>query len=189
MNIAFRKALTTDILLINQLAQKIWREHYPSIITTQQIDFMLSDRYSEKVIAEGMERGEKYFLVYADDGPVGYAGIEGKDGFYYLHKYYIDVSKHRAGIGKQFFDFLLTQIDATKPIRLQVNRLNFKAINFYFKVGFVIESVGDFDIGSGYFMNDFVMVRNHPSFPFPHKAHVRQLKQTNMWCKCLIVKR
>jgi len=26
-------------------------------------------------------------------------------------------------------------------------------------MGFIIESVGDFDIGGGYFMNDFVMVR------------------------------
>jgi len=44
-------------------------------------------------------------------------------------------------------------------LRLQVNRQNYKAVNFYFKMGFIIESVGDFDIGGGYFMNDFVMVR------------------------------
>ena len=45
-----------------------------------------------------------------------------------------------------------------QTIRLQVNRMNYKAINFYFKHGFVIEKVADFDIGDGYFMNDFVMI-------------------------------
>jgi hypothetical protein len=36
--------------------------------------------------------------------------------------------------------------------------MNYKAINFYFKNGFTIEKVADFDIGDGYFMNDFVMI-------------------------------
>ena len=45
-----------------------------------------------------------------------------------------------------------------QTLRLTVNRQNYKSINFYFKNGFVIEKTADFDIGSGYFMNDFVMV-------------------------------
>ncbi len=159
MNLSFRKATGDDVELINQLAQKIWREHYPAIITMAQIEFMLLNRYSLKVIAEGMKSGEEYFLVYDSDVPVGYSSIEWKVGFYYLHKFYLDVAKHRSGIGKELFDFVLSQIDSTKPIKLQVNRTNYKAINFYFKVGFIIQSVGDFDIGGGYFMNDFVMMR------------------------------
>ena len=161
MNLSFRKATVADIPLINQLAQKIWREHYPAIISIAQIDFMLANRYSIEAIEEGMQSGEDFFLAYADDEPVAYASIELKENFYYLHKFYLDVAKHRTGIGKQLFDYLLSQIDSSKPIKLQVNRTNYKAINFYFKVGFVIETVGDFDIGGGYFMNDFVMVRKH----------------------------
>lgn len=159
MTLSFREATTNDIPLITQLADKIWREHYPSIISIEQIDFMLSDRYSAKAIEAGMQNGEKFFLCYVDDTPAAYASVEWKESFYYLHKFYLDVSKHRSGIGKLFFDYLLTQIDSSKTIRLQVNRQNFKAVNFYFKMGFMIESVGDFDIGGGFFMNDFVMVR------------------------------
>lgn len=155
----FSPATIADVALIARLADKIWREHYPAIISMAQIDFMLADRYSEKAIANGMERGEKFFLAYVGEEPVAYASIALKDSYYYLHKFYLDVSKHRSGIGRQFFNYLLSQIDETKPIRLQVNRVNYKAINFYFKVGFVIESVGDFDIGGGYFMNDFIMIR------------------------------
>ena len=159
MNLNFRQAIETDIPLINQLAQKIWLEHYPSIISVEQIEFMLCNRYSEKAIAEGMQRGEQYFLAYANEEPVAYADIQWQGEFYYLHKFYLDVSKHRSGVGTKFFNYLLSKIDSSKPIKLQVNRKNFKAINFYFKIGFVIESVGDFDIGGGYFMNDFIMVR------------------------------
>jgi hypothetical protein len=159
----FRKATIEDIPLISHLAEKIWREHYPDIISHEQIDFMLRSRYSPDVIAEGMKAREKYFLAYYEDETVAYASFELMDSYYYLHKFYNEVSKHRKGIGIQFFDYLLTQIDASRPIKLQVNRKNFKAVNFYFKVGFVIESVGDFDIGGGYYMNDFVMVRRPTS--------------------------
>ena len=159
MNLTFRKATIEDIQLISQLADKIWREHYPSIISVEQIDYMLQSRYSCEVIEEGMKKNEQYFLTYFGNEAVAYASIELLKGYYYLHKFYTDVSKHRKGIGKQFFDYLLTQIDSSLPIKLQVNRKNFKAVNFYFKVGFVIESVGDFHIGGGYYMNDFVMAR------------------------------
>lgn len=162
VNLRFRKATEDDITLICSMAGKIWREHYPSIISTAQIDFMLQSRYSPDAIRGGMRKGENYFLAFAGDDPVAYASVELKEGVYFLHKFYVDVSKHRAGIGQRFFYYLLEQLDMKHPIRLQVNRQNFKAINFYFKMGFIIESVGDFDIGSGYYMNDFVMVRRSP---------------------------
>jgi ribosomal protein S18 acetylase RimI-like enzyme len=49
-------------------------------------------------------------------------------------------------------------LTSAQSIRLTVNRENYKAINFYFKLGFKIEKVADFDIGQGYVMNDFVML-------------------------------
>lgn len=155
----FAPASEADIPLITSLAYKIWREHYPSVISMQQIEFMLSNRYSAKAIMEGMKGGEKFYLAHNNDTPVAYGSIELKDEQYFLHKFYVDVSLHRHGTGSAFFEFLLQQMEPGLPIRLQVNRQNYKAVNFYFKKGFVIERVGDFDIGGGYFMNDFVMVR------------------------------
>ena len=109
-------------------------------------------------IAEGMAGAEKYYLAYVGKEPVAYADIEKRSSDYFLHKFYVDVSKHRGGIGHQFFQYLLQQMGTAVPIRLQVNRQNYKAINFYFKQGFKIETTGDFDIGGGFFMNDFVMI-------------------------------
>ena len=43
-----------------------------------------------------------------------------------------------------------------KALQLQVNRYN-KARNFYENLGFTVLYKADFDIGNGYFMNDYVM--------------------------------
>lgn len=159
MNISFRLATSTDLPLIFALAQKIWRTHYPDIIGEEQVEFMLTTRYNETVLAESMDMGEQFFLAYDQNQPIAYASIKQSDEGYYLNKFYVDVVRHRNGIGEQFFHYLLKQLSPLPVLRLQVNRLNIKAINFYFKMGFKIESIGDFDIGGGYFMNDFVMTR------------------------------
>ncbi|MBK6985390.1 MAG: GNAT family N-acetyltransferase [Bacteroidetes bacterium] len=75
-----------------------------------------------------------------------------------MHKFYIDQQKSNAGIGTEVLNLLIQQINP-KSLMLTVNRQNFKSINFYFKNGFKIDRVEDFDIGDGYEMNDFVMVR------------------------------
>jgi len=159
MDITFKRAAESDIPVIYQLADKIWHDHYPSIITTEQINYMLKARYSEAVLKEQLQLGEQIYLAFFNDTPVAFGSIELKERYYYLHKFYVEVSEHRHGIGRQFFNYLLSQTDISKPIRLQVNRQNFKAINFYFKMGFTIESVGDFHVGEGYYMNDFIMLR------------------------------
>jgi len=52
----------------------------------------------------------------------------------------------------------LNELPEINTIRLTVNRSNYKTINFYFKFGFIIEEVKDFDIGNNYYMNDFIMI-------------------------------
>jgi ribosomal protein S18 acetylase RimI-like enzyme len=48
------------------------------------------------------------------------------------------------------------QQQGATALQLQVNRHN-KARSFYKKIGFAVMEEADFDIGNGYFMNDFVM--------------------------------
>jgi ribosomal protein S18 acetylase RimI-like enzyme len=71
----------------------------------------------------------------------------------------VDTTEQRKGIGSTFLKHILEQIPDSESIELTVNRQNYKAINFYFKTGFIIKDVADFDIGEGYFMNDFIMIR------------------------------
>ena len=46
MDLKFRKAEKSDVQLIAQLADSIWRKHYITIITMEQIDYMLDLMYS-----------------------------------------------------------------------------------------------------------------------------------------------
>jgi ribosomal protein S18 acetylase RimI-like enzyme len=77
---------------------------------------------------------------------------------FFLHKFYIDQQVSNSGIGTKVLN-LLIELIKPKSLTLTVNRQNYKSINFYFKNGFKIDRVEDFDIGNGYHMNDFVMVK------------------------------
>jgi ribosomal protein S18 acetylase RimI-like enzyme len=161
MSLEFRNATEQDIPIIAQLADRIWRKHYIPLIGLTQVDYMLGKMYSPASIAQQMREKQHYTLVYQDQTPIGYISISTKDNkHYFLHKFYIDASEQGKGIGSQLFEHVLGMMKTAKTIELTVNRENYKSINFYFKHGFIIKEVLDLDIGNGFFMNDFVMLRS-----------------------------
>lgn len=141
------------------MAEVIWRDHYPDIIGMEQVDYMLKRFYSTEAMRRQMAEGQQFYQVMVDGQATGFLAIEDRgEGNYFLNKLYIDTKQQRGGVGQAIWEALLTMMKDLRTMRLQVNRQNYKAINFYFKVGFVIEQVADFDIGDGYYMNDFVMI-------------------------------
>ncbi len=153
------EAVKNDIPTISGLASVIWNQHYPSIIGQPQIDHMLEMMYSEKTIADQLLfKKQTYYLIRVNNSTVGFISVkEEKNGEWFIHKFYIDQTKAAKGIGSMVFKQLLQLIQPIK-ISLTVNRQNHKSINFYFKLGFKIHSIADFDIGNNFVMNDFVMV-------------------------------
>jgi len=150
------------ISLIQQMARRIWDVHYTPIIGQTQVDYMLGRFYSTEHISQQLAEGQRFYFVMLNGIEVGYTAIsEVSPGNYFIHKLYLEIDQQRMGKGSAVFEQLLGLMGDLEAVRLQVNRQNLKAINFYFKMGFVIEQVADFDIGDGYFMNDFVMVY-HP---------------------------
>ena len=158
--ISFKTCTVADVPTIQQLAEKIWRKHYVEIISMSQIDFMLGNMYDAESLQHQMKNGCEFILELVDKIAVGFISISKKNETeLFIHKLYVDTSKHRKGLGKALLDEALQKNKWVTEVRLTVNRQNFKAINFYFKNGFVIESVADFDIGNGFVMNDFVMLK------------------------------
>ena len=156
----FIKATLEDLDKIIVLAHKIWNDHYPEIIGQEQVDYMLRKMYDAESLKQQMQSSDLFFLAYPTENfePIAFISIkELEKGNFFINKFYVDTQTQSSGVGKLFFEFLLRDFNP-EVIRLQVNRMNYKAINFYFKNGFVIEKVADFDIGDGYFMNDFVMI-------------------------------
>ena len=158
MNIQLHQAQPNDIPLIASLASKNWKDYYPAIITHEQIDYMLDKFYSMEAMLDQMNNGQNFYLIQKDEINIGYLAITNNSGDYFLNKFYIDTTEHRKNIGETAFKALLPLMPDLKTIRLTVNRSNYKSINFYFKLGFIIEEVKDFDIGNNYFMNDFIMI-------------------------------
>jgi GNAT superfamily N-acetyltransferase len=159
MNISLKKVNNEhDIQLVSKLSDIIWHQHYPSIITVEQIDYMLAKFHSPQVLTQQIERGQAYFLIQVNEESIGYCSFTEKSKeVYFLNKFYIDQTQQGKGIGKKVFELLREVMIAPKQIALQVNRRNINAINFYFKVGFTIAEAKDFPIGNSYSMDDFIM--------------------------------
>ncbi len=154
-----RKATVADVRLIRELTFKIWPQTYAAIISQPQIDYMLEMMYSETSLKNQMEEGSLFIIICDDAEPVGFASFqETEPAVYKLHKIYILSSQQGKGTGRFVIDYIINEIkqNDASALQLQVNRHN-KARSFYEKLGFVVIEEADFDIGNGYFMNDYVM--------------------------------
>ncbi|HQV55462.1 MAG: GNAT family N-acetyltransferase [Chitinophagaceae bacterium] len=158
--ITIRNATINDIELIRELTFKVWPQTYSSIISKEQIDYMLEMMYSNKSLALQMAEGSQFIIVQDTKKPVGFASYKPVAiNIYKLDKIYILQTQQGKGIGKFVIDYILQQIKdrGAESLQLQVNRNNINAKSFYEKIGFRIIQEADFEIGNGYFMNDFIM--------------------------------
>ena len=104
------------------------------------------------------------FAVFDADQPLGFIDLElhnPNPHWMKLQKIYVLPEKQKLGIGLALMDYtvLFAQENNVKHITLQVNRNN-KAVVFYQKLGYYVVDEQDFDIGNGYFMNDFVLQKD-----------------------------
>jgi len=68
-----------SIRRVEILAATIWREHYPPIIGTPQVDYMLDKFQSFEAIREQIQQGRKYSLIVKDGVDAGYCAIDVRD--------------------------------------------------------------------------------------------------------------
>lgn len=153
------KATVADIPLIRQLTFAIWPQTYSHIISKEQVAYMLEMMYSPASLQKQMQEGSEFIFINDGDLPVGFAAYKPLDAHTWkLDKLYVLASQQGKGIGKHMISFIINEIKAkhARALQLNVNRQN-KATDFYKKLGFKIIQTADFDIGNGYFMNDYVM--------------------------------
>lgn len=161
-----QKATPQDIALIARIAEPVWHEHYTPIIGQEQVEYMLKNMYSTNALLKQNSEGQNFYFILDKGEKVGFISISKKEaGQWFIHKFYLSMNQQNRQLGSLVMAEIVRHIlqeDDNKiiDIRLTVNRKNFKSINFYFKNEFKIESVEDFDIGNGFYMNDFVMVRS-----------------------------
>lgn len=169
MNVELGMVKTDGLHQIAELANRIWQKYYPPIVGQAQVDYMLEKFYNREALLKQAEEGQHFCLIYCNDKVSGFISFtRNGDSVFFINKFYIETELQGKGIGEKamnraFSIFLnaLKNENISHPlvVHLTVNRMNYKAINFYFKNKFSIRETADFDIGNGYFMNDFIMER------------------------------
>lgn len=163
-----RQAGTGDIPLIRRLADEAFRATYREILSPGQMEYMMDWMYSEASLQRQMgQEGHRYFVAESDGEPCAYVSVQplGRqdDGscLFELQKIYVLPAFQKKGVGRQLFDHIVRfsrHAAGGRPCRIElhVNRSN-PAVDFYRRLGMEILREGDFPIGNGYFMNDYIM--------------------------------
>jgi ribosomal protein S18 acetylase RimI-like enzyme len=155
-----RKGTVQEIPLIRELTFRVWPQTYASILSQEQIDYMLEMMYSEAALQKQITiDGCQFIIVYEDGNPVGFASYaEVEEGRWKLHKIYILQNQQGKGTGRFVIDHIIDEIKKknASTLFLQVNKHN-NAKAFYEKLGFNEVDFINLDIGNGFFMNDFIM--------------------------------
>lgn len=156
-----RRAGREDAELIRLMAEIAFPATYRDIITKEQIDYMMEWMYAPENIMKQMDEGHVYYIGYVGDVAAGYVSVQKEgEGLYHLHKIYVLPEFQGQGCGERLFGAALQHVREREAARcrveLNVNRNN-KAVGFYRHQGMEVDRTGDFDIGNGFFMNDYIM--------------------------------
>jgi ribosomal protein S18 acetylase RimI-like enzyme len=142
------------------LAFEIWTEHYTSIIGIEQVNYMLDKFQSNSVIKQQIDEGLHYFLL-GNDKPMGYLALKLESQDLFVSKIYLLASFRNQGYGKLLMQFTenFGQENNCTQLKLTVNKYNLTTIKAYKKLGFTQKREVVFDIGNGYIMDDYEMVK------------------------------
>lgn len=153
-----------EIAEVARLAAEIWHEYYVAILTVAQIEYMIDKYQSVPAITDQIRhQGYEYYLL-SDGGSaaVGYLAIKQEADKLFLSKFYIRKAHRSRGYASRAMNFLeqLCKDRNLRQIWLTVNRHNKSSIAIYERKGFRIDREQAADIGHGFVMDDYVMVKD-----------------------------
>lgn len=175
-----RPATLSDRALIRSISERTWPSTYGHIISQEQIDFMLDWMYSDASLEKQMNTGCAFYIASIKKeneqwDEIGFCSVSPEDEkekeeennntekaeeskAHKLNKLYVLPSAQGTGAGKALLNQAIEVAKAagSSSIFLQVNKHN-NAYSFYLKQGFIKEAEFKFDIGNGFYMDDYVM--------------------------------
>jgi ribosomal protein S18 acetylase RimI-like enzyme len=152
-----------DFATVAQLGATIWHEHYTPIVGRAQIEYMLAGRYAPEKLRLYLGATDRWFeLLVVDGEPVGYCSyaLTPPDEMK-LEQLYCLASMRGRGLGGMMLRHVEGQAKkhGRPSVWLTVNRGNAGSIAIYRKAGFTVREEAVFDIGNGFVMDDYVMVK------------------------------
>jgi RimJ/RimL family protein N-acetyltransferase len=158
-------AHTSDLPAIENLATIIWNEHYSPIIGKEQVSYMLDKFQSRETMLNQINEGYFYFKIEQANKLIGYCAIQFRDvdktKECFISKIYLSKETRGQGIGTDIFQFItdLAIKNNATLLKLTVNKYNSDSIKVYHKIGFKTSREVVFDIGGGYIMDDFELIK------------------------------
>jgi diamine N-acetyltransferase len=153
-----------DFDTVASLARRIWVEHYSTIISMQQIEYMLDGRFTASNLERYLEASDRWMRVLRiDDSAVGYCSysLTGRLREMKLEQLYLLSALHGRGLGRLMLEYVEkdSRLHGCDTLMLQVNKRNTTAIEVYRRSEFTVREEIVLDIGKGYVMDDFIMAK------------------------------
>ena len=150
-----------ELSLTRNLAEIIWPSAYGTILSKEQLSYMLNWMYSIETLEKSFDKGNEFYCAFDKGLPLGFLELEflsENPNTVKLQKIYVLPSEQKNGLGTKLLQFgiIHSKNKGANKIILQVNRAN-KAVQFYLNNNFCIISEEDFPIGNDYYMNDYIM--------------------------------
>jgi ribosomal protein S18 acetylase RimI-like enzyme len=160
--VQLRQIAKEELSKVHHIAHKTWPSTFGSILSVEQITYMLNWMYALPMLESQLEKGHGFLVAEVEGEAIGFAGyelnhLEGPKAK--LHKLYLLPSSQGKGVGKSLLLEVVKRAREAeqKSLLLNVNKNNKKAIDFYLAMGFVTIRQEVNDIGLGYVMDDDVM--------------------------------
>lgn len=163
INADFRLIDEDEVGIVSDLAHRIWPQVYPSIISEEQIRYMLEWMYSPEALRRDIrDKRVTYALIRLGGEVAGYIGCGPEEDALFLHKLYLLPEHAGRGLGAAALDWVFRRAGemGLPLVKLRVNKSNTGAVRAYLRAGFVFEQDIIADIGGGFVMDDHVMVRH-----------------------------
>ena len=166
MDFILKKVETAEeIAALCQVAKEVWHLTYDPLLPPGQVDYMVEKFQSPPAVREQMEQENyQYYLLWEGGVPGGFVGFspryQGREEMF-LSKVYLLPAFRGRGAVKRVLSLVEEEArgQGLASIRLTVNKENHHAAEVYRHYGFeTVESVVT-DIGHGYVMDDYIMVK------------------------------
>ena len=149
-----------DIAITAALAKEIWTHHYVPLVGAGQVNYMLSKFQNEEAIANQIKDNYLYFLLRSSSN-LGYLSVKAEDQHLFISKVYVKAEARGRGYGKTLVEKAISVAKEHNlhSLRLTVYKYNLDTIAAYEKMGFIKNREVVADIGNGYVMDDYEMIR------------------------------
>lgn len=147
------------------IAKRVWHLTYDGLLPSGQVDYMLEKFQSDAAVKDQMaNQNYRYYLMVCDGQDAGFIGFspryEGREELFLSKLYLLPEFRGQGVAGKAL---ALAEEEARQEglmkIRLTVNKGNAHAAQVYKHYGFRTVEEAETDIGGGFVMDDFIMVK------------------------------